>query len=289
MVGRPAPLSARERGSSPAVGPTSILCTLGPLMLRSVSPLKIGGPGLWGAPQGLPDWVPPSLREPVFWSRRRSSTLSVGHFSPFPSEARCRPLGSRRPVVEVRTEAQGCGRVSACPNRSLKSSHGAWLIWRSERARFSGAPLPGPRKSTEAGPRPSVASWPVCWRGGAASEGLGGALSLGGAPLDRPCWEAAALAGHTQLAAVAGSGLDRRLVVGASQALACSGQRGSPGLRAATEADRGHCMAMEPWGTRGGVRPRPAARSSHRKRTAPPERRQERWVLRKLLVLPALW
>ncbi|KAJ1192234.1 hypothetical protein NDU88_001546 [Pleurodeles waltl] len=114
MIGRPAPLSARERGSSPAVGPTSILCTLGPLMLRSVSPLKIGGPGLWGAPQGLLDWVPPSLREPVFWSRRRGSALSVGHFSPFPSEARCRPIGSRRPVVEVRTEAQGSGRVSAC-------------------------------------------------------------------------------------------------------------------------------------------------------------------------------
>ncbi|KAJ1171743.1 hypothetical protein NDU88_003601 [Pleurodeles waltl] len=88
MVGRPAPLSARERGSSPAVGPTSILCTLDTLMLRSVSPLKIGGPGLWEAPQGLPDWVPPSLREPVFWSRKRGSALSVGHFSPFPSEAR---------------------------------------------------------------------------------------------------------------------------------------------------------------------------------------------------------
>ncbi|KAJ1113324.1 hypothetical protein NDU88_001572 [Pleurodeles waltl] len=107
MVGRPAPLSARERGSSPAVGPTSILCTLDPLVLRSVSPLKIGGPGLWEAPQGLPDWVPPSLRELVFCSRRRGSALSVGHFSPFPSEARCRPIGSRRPVVEVRTEARG--------------------------------------------------------------------------------------------------------------------------------------------------------------------------------------
>ncbi|KAJ1113525.1 hypothetical protein NDU88_001767 [Pleurodeles waltl] len=114
MVGRPAPLSARERGSSPTVGPTSMLCTLGPLLLRSVSPLKIGGPGLWEASQGLPDCVPPSLREPVFWSRRRGSALSVGHFSPFPSEPRCRPIGSRRPVVEVRTEAQGCGRVPAC-------------------------------------------------------------------------------------------------------------------------------------------------------------------------------
>ncbi|KAJ1151540.1 hypothetical protein NDU88_004320 [Pleurodeles waltl] len=114
MVGRPAPLSARDCGSSPAVGPTSILWTLDPLMLRSVSPLKIRGPGVWEAPQGLPDWVPPSLREPVFWSRRRGSALSVGHFSPFPSEARCRPIGSRRAVVEVRTEAQGCGRVSAC-------------------------------------------------------------------------------------------------------------------------------------------------------------------------------
>ncbi|KAJ1180673.1 hypothetical protein NDU88_005891 [Pleurodeles waltl] len=114
MVGRPAPLLARERGSPSAVGPTSILCTLDPLVLRSVSPLKIGGPGLWEAPQGLSDWVPPSLRETVFWSRRRGSALSVGHFSPFPSEARCRPIGSRRPVVEVRTEARGCGRVSAC-------------------------------------------------------------------------------------------------------------------------------------------------------------------------------
>ncbi|KAJ1090285.1 hypothetical protein NDU88_003420 [Pleurodeles waltl] len=75
MVGRPAPLSARERGSSPAVGPTSILCTLDPLVLRSVSPLEIGGPGLWKAPQGLPDGVPPSLREPVFWSRRRGYPL----------------------------------------------------------------------------------------------------------------------------------------------------------------------------------------------------------------------
>ncbi|KAJ1137595.1 hypothetical protein NDU88_003993 [Pleurodeles waltl] len=109
MVGRPAPLSARERGSSPAVGPTSILCTLDPLMLRSVSPLKIGGPGLWEAPQGLPDWVPPSLREPVFWSRRSGSALSVGYFSPFPSEARCRPIGSRRPVVEVRTKLEVVG------------------------------------------------------------------------------------------------------------------------------------------------------------------------------------
>ncbi|KAJ1204955.1 hypothetical protein NDU88_000390 [Pleurodeles waltl] len=102
MLGRPAPLSARECGSTPAVGPTSILCTLDPLGLRSESPLEIGGPGLWKAPQGHPDWVPLSLREPVFWSRRRGSALSVGHFSPFPSEARCRPVRTRRPVVEVR-------------------------------------------------------------------------------------------------------------------------------------------------------------------------------------------
>ncbi|KAJ1101516.1 hypothetical protein NDU88_006583 [Pleurodeles waltl] len=93
---------ARERGSSPAVGPTSILCTLDPLVLRSVSPLEIRGPGLWKAPQGLPDWVPPSLRETVFWSRRRGSALSVGHFPAFPSKASCRPVRSRLPVVEVR-------------------------------------------------------------------------------------------------------------------------------------------------------------------------------------------
>ncbi|KAJ1123977.1 hypothetical protein NDU88_002441 [Pleurodeles waltl] len=124
MVGRPAPLSARERGSSPAVGPTSILCTLDLLVLRSVSPLVSGGPGLWEAPQGLPDWVPPSLRELVFWSRRRGSTLSVGHFSPFPSEARCRPVGSRRPIVEVRTEARGCGRVLTCVKAIFRPPQG---------------------------------------------------------------------------------------------------------------------------------------------------------------------
>ncbi|KAJ1144033.1 hypothetical protein NDU88_010335 [Pleurodeles waltl] len=75
MVGRPAPLSARERGSSPAVGPTSILCTLDPLMLRSVSPLKIGGPGLWEAPQGLPDWVPPRQTAHPLGDRKRLANL----------------------------------------------------------------------------------------------------------------------------------------------------------------------------------------------------------------------
>ncbi|KAJ1153915.1 hypothetical protein NDU88_006673 [Pleurodeles waltl] len=99
MVGKPAPLSARERGSSPAVRPTLILCTLDPLVLRSVSPLEIGGPGHWTAPQGLPSWVPPSLREPVFWSKRRGSALSVGHFL---------PLSLRGALPAGKVSAAGC-------------------------------------------------------------------------------------------------------------------------------------------------------------------------------------
>ncbi|KAJ1104196.1 hypothetical protein NDU88_001608 [Pleurodeles waltl] len=114
MVGRPAPLSARECGSSPVVW----------AYLDIVHPRSPGAPERvptqdrrsWalGGSSGSSGLVPPSLREPVFWSRRRGSVLSVGHFSPFPSEACCRPVGSRRPVVEVRTEARGCGRVSTC-------------------------------------------------------------------------------------------------------------------------------------------------------------------------------
>ncbi|KAJ1158436.1 hypothetical protein NDU88_011124 [Pleurodeles waltl] len=45
--------------------------------------------------------------------------------------------------------------------------------------------------------------------------------------------------GRTWLEAVAGSGLDRRPVVGASRASACRRRRGSPRLRPTAEAKRG--------------------------------------------------
>ncbi|KAJ1097786.1 hypothetical protein NDU88_002903 [Pleurodeles waltl] len=94
-------------------------------------------------------------------------------------------------------------------------SRGAWLRWRSEQARFSGAPLPGPRKAQRRGPGP-------LWRAGpCAGEEERHLRALGEHPDSwRACpWTGLAAGrrlrrGRTQLGAVAGSGLDWRPVVG---------------------------------------------------------------------------
>ncbi|KAJ1174835.1 hypothetical protein NDU88_000126 [Pleurodeles waltl] len=70
-----------------------------PGVLCSGSLHGIGGPGNWAAPRGLPNWVPPVLRRA---DHLVEETRLRPLCRPFFSETRCRPAGSRRPVVGVR-------------------------------------------------------------------------------------------------------------------------------------------------------------------------------------------
>ncbi|KAJ1208512.1 hypothetical protein NDU88_003897 [Pleurodeles waltl] len=100
-------------------------------------------------------------------------------------------------------------------------SSGVWLRWRSEWACFSAARAQEKHRGGVPAPCGELARVPA--RGSSVRGPWGGTLSLGGAPLDGPGREAVAPARRMRLAAVAGSGMDRRPVVGAGRASACGG------------------------------------------------------------------